>query len=325
MTAIIHTGDALAILRRLEAESVHCCVTSPPYWGLRDYGVDGQIGLEVSIEDYFAKLLTIFAEVHRVLRKDGTLWVNMGDTYASDSWGGSIGNTYLEGSRRNQEASRKARDRARCPKGLKPKDMIGQPWRLAFALLAAGWYLRRDIIWQKPCPMPESCKDRPTTAHEYLFLLSRSERYQYDADAIREPIKSTSRARSARGRQPSAKYAEGNSLREAQGMLHDMAKCCHPKGRNRRSVWTIASANFKGAHFATFPPKLVEPCILAGCPEGGTVLDPFAGSGTTGMVALQHHRHFIGIELNPAYADLARKRIAAADPIGKQQSIAVPA
>ncbi len=321
MTFTVHTGDALAVLRTLPAESVHCCVTSPPYWGLRDYGVDGQIGLEPTLAEFLAGLVAVFDEVRRVLRKDGTLWVNMGDSFAAGGKGGGGSFMKLRGDRGWSNQKTQAGWRS-APPGFDNKDLLGIPWRLAFALQDAGWTLRSDIVWAKPNPMPESVRDRPSRSHEYLFLLAKTRHYHYDADAIREPIKPTSHERSGRGRHPGAKYAEGNTMRGPQTMLHSMAKCCHPLGRNKRTVWTVAPSNFKGAHFATFPPALVEPCILAGCPVGGVVLDPFTGSGTTGMVAVQHGRSFVGIELNPEYADMARMRIGEADPVGRQMNLA---
>ena len=269
----IMLGDALEQLKTLPDGSVHCCVTSPPYYGLRDYGVAGQIGLEETPEAYVAKLVDVFREVRRVLRDDGTLWVNLGDSYAAGGGTGkpgpnaTVGNT-LSG----------CQYRALTPVGLASKNLLGIPWRVAFALQADGWILRQDIIWHKPNPMPESVKDRCTKAHEYLFLLAKKPRYWFDANAIREPQKESSLKR----------------------LL---------PGANRRSVWSICPRPYKGAHFAVFPPALVEPCIKAGCPAGGTVLDPFGGSGTTGQVAKSLGRNAILIELNHAYKQLIDDRI----------------
>jgi DNA modification methylase len=319
MTYEIRTGDALEQLRAMPAESIHCCVTSPPYFGLRDYGMAGQIGLEKTLAHYIGRLVEVMEEVRRLLRPDGTMWLNLGDTYAGKTVGRRAQGPHITGRR---SAASDAQKRPGLSDGFKHKDLMGIPWRVAFALQDAGWFLRADVIWHKPNPMPESVSDRPTRSHEYLFLLTKRERYFYDADAIREPHRPGSQERSQRGRKPGAKYASGNTIRGPQTMLHDMGKCCHPKGANKRSVWTIAPRNFKGAHFATFPETLVRPCILAGCPAGGVVLDPFTGSGTTGAVAMKLGRSFIGLELNPTYADMARQRVGEAYRQGVQQTIA---
>jgi DNA modification methylase len=311
VTFTVHTGDALAVLRTMDAESVHCVVTSPPYWGLRDYGVDGQIGLEPTLAEFLAQLVAVFEEVRRVLRKDGTCWVNMGDAYAGSTQGRRTQGPMITGRR---AAAINARKRPGLSDGFKHKDLMGMPWRLAFALQDAGWYLRADVIWSKNNPMPESVVDRPTRSHEYLFLLSRSARYRYDGSAIREHALVGNHHRNVVRDMPS--HVPGKAVHKGLWRTADKAA-----GRNRRSVWSIATNPYRGAHFATFPPKLVEPCILSGCPEGGTVLDPFAGSGTTGAVAVANGRSFVGIELNPHYADMARKRIGAADPIGRQAVI----
>ncbi|MFA5409618.1 MAG: site-specific DNA-methyltransferase [Bacilli bacterium] len=301
MVLVIYCGDCLEILRTLPTESVNCCVTSPPYYGLRDYGVSGQIGLEQSPEEYVAKLVDVFREVRRVLRDDGSFWLNLGDSYAANRGYQVPDNKHIDvGNSKGMNAT---------SIGLKPKDLIGTPWRVAFALQADGWYLRQDIIWHKPNPMPESVKDRCTKAHEYVFLLSKSARYFYDCEAVREPIKQTSglnfraRARTANG------ALGGDNKHHMESRVFTGVK-----GANRRSVWTIPTKPYKGAHFATFPPALVEPCILAGCPAGGTVIDPFFGSGTVGAVAVKHGRDFVGIELNPEYIALAEKRIRATQP-----------
>jgi DNA modification methylase len=292
--------------------SANCCVTSPPYWGLRDYGVDGQIGLERTPDEYVGKLVAVFREVRRVLRDDGTLWLNLGDGYNSNQGKGF--DTNQDGGKRKQAAASPKLPR---PPGLKPKDLVGIPWMVAFALRADGWYLRQDIIWHKPNPMPESVTDRCTKAHEYIFLLSKSKRYHYAADAIKEPLAPDTNARYTRGRSNHHKWADGGPGNQtiAKGFSHmlgvdqkaaaagDLVEC-----RNKRSVWTVASKPYGGAHFATFPPKLIEPCILAGCPAGGVVLDPFAGSGTTGLVAERNGRNSILIELNPKYVEMAKRR-----------------
>ena len=295
MTWEIHEGDVLERLAEMPDGSVNCCVTSPPYWGLRDYGVEGQLGLEKTPDESVAKMVEVFREVKRVLRDDGTCWVNLGDSYNSVPRAKSF--------RRDRAAVNPKR--SLCP-DLKPKDLCGIPWRVAFALQADGWYLRSDIIWHKPNPMPESVTDRPTKAHEYLFLISKSAKYFYDADAIREKSDQDRIAERGNGAIRSNEL-ETLGLTAATGRTNP--SCVHPLGSNKRSVWTVATAPYSEAHFATFPPKLIEPCILAGCPAGGTVLDPFSGSGTTGMVALRHDRNYIGIELNHEYAEMSRRRI----------------
>lgn len=298
----IKQGDALSVLKTMPEQSVHCCVTSPPYWGLRDYGVDGQLGLESTPDEYVEKLVEVFREVRRVLRDDGTLWLNLGDSYAGSG----------KGAWDNKEVQKEVyvpdKDSPQCklkkvPQGLKPKDLVGIPWMVAFALRADGWYLRQDIIWHKPNPMPESVTDRCTKAHEYIFLLSKSQHYYYDHEAISEPY--TSKAE-----KPRNKAAEGYNNSYVGGRWSEGERDYYSAGkRNKRSVWTVATKPFKEAHFATFPPALITPCILAGCPVGGTVLDPFAGSGTTLLVATQHHRKSIGIELNPEYIEIAKRRL----------------
>ncbi len=385
----IYQGNCLEILELLPNESVHCCVTSPPYWGLRDYGtakwiggdsscdhvekeirtgmglaalgekyrggdhkqgdieklqfkstcekcgavrVDDQVGLELSPGEYVEKLVAVFCEVKRVLRTNGTLWLNLGDTYGTGTRADRVrGDLWLG------EGTEKARQIKRH--GGAAKQLIGAPWRVAFALQAAGWYLRQDIIWHKPNPMPESVKDRCTKSHEYLFLLSKSQRYHYDHEAIKEPTQPDSAARYDRGRSDTHKWADGGPgnqtiaksfshmkkrgpqkgyqrpnkekasvgpmARGKEGFNHQFADPDRVwddgETRNKRSVWTCSTKPFSGAHFAVFPTDLIEPCILAGCPEGGTVLDPFFGSGTTGLVAHKLDRNFIGIELNETY------------------------
>jgi len=305
MTITLLTGDCREVLQTLEPESVHCVATSPPYFGLRDYGVAGQIGLEPTPEAFTAELVRVFAEVRRVLRKDGTAWLNLGDSYANAN-PGSGGKCVLAGAGRAMTDARYHANK-RDISGFKPKDLLGIPWRVAFALQADGWYLRQDIIWSKPNPMPESVTDRCTKAHEYLFLLSKSERYHYDAEAIAEPSiyapgKSTEVER-AKG------YYDGKWSAPSDGSRNDGSFKAIRETRNKRSVWEIATNAYSEAHFATFPPALIEPCILAGCPKGGTVLDPFGGAGTTGLVADRLGRNSILIELNPAYAVMAERRI----------------
>lgn len=304
MTWEIRRGDALASLREMPDASVQCCVTSPPYWGLRDYGHTDQLGLEETPELYVARLVSIFQEVRRVLRDDGTLWLNLGDSYASDTKGsGGVGRSTLVGTPNDGNGQIFAA--RRVAHGLKPKDLVGIPWRVAFALQAAGWWLRSDIIWSKPNPMPESVTDRPTKAHEYLFLLAKSERYYYDAEAIKEPdVTRPQQWLSSDGRReiPGQTPQSKGIMQRAAALLG--------QGRNRRTVWSITTEPFPDAHFAVMPQALVEPCILAGSKPGDQVLDPFAGSGTVGVVALRHGRRFLGLELNPVYASMARNRIA---------------
>lgn len=305
MSVTIHQGDALEVLRTMPDESVHCCVTSPPYWGLRDYGVDGQIGLEPTPQDWVDRLVEVFREVRRVLRSDGTCWVNLGDCYAGQPNGGQGKNGALATRSCAKDGIRVGRG-AGIPSGLKPKDLVGQPWRFAFAAQADGWWLRQDIVWHKPNPMPESVTDRCTKAHEYLFFLTKSERYWWDQEAIREPHVEPERSRLR------TDYMESHGTKDRAGTAKMFAMTRHREynqaGRNRRSVWTVPTAPYSEAHFATYPPDLIKPCILAGCPVGGTVLDPFGGSGTTGMVALELGRKAVLIELNPEYVKLIEQR-----------------
>jgi DNA modification methylase len=343
-------GDSRDRLKELPDASVHCCVTSPPYFGLRDYGVDGQMGMEATPDEFVAGMVGLFREVRRVLRDDGTLWLNLGDSYAGSRCGpqGEFGE-YADRSIASQREMRRAADGKHVARpGAKPKDLIGIPWRVAFALQDDGWYLRQDIIWSKPNPMPESVRDRCTKAHEYLFLLSKGPRYHFDADAIAEPLGTASIARLAQNvdsqtvsdRVPGktngtmkavGRRAAGNKSHKGQtayeagdermrtkaGLVSfaDRERAKVEAGdlvgtRNKRSVWEVSTQPFIGAHFATFPPALIEPCILAGCPKGGTVLDPFGGAGTTGLVADRHQRNAILIELNPEYAALAQSRLS---------------
>lgn len=359
---MIVQGDALESLRAFPNKSVHCCVTSPPYWGLRDYGLPpsiwggdpkcahewgdelpgdnrggsgtptdkngrgenygrnaargcwcqcgawkGSLGLEPTPQLFVDHVVTIFREARRVLRDDGTLWLNLGDSYAANR---SYQVNSTKGGPKHGPGQSAGGKGSEVPTGLKPKDLIGIPWRVAFALQADGWYLRQDIIWAKPNPMPESVRDRCTKAHEYLFLLAKSERYYFDAAAIAEPTitqdgivrdRDTTKLNNVVGRTRMGGLTTNNY-----------------EARNKRDVWTVATAPYKEAHFATFPPKLIEPCILAGCPVGGVVLDPFGGAGTTGLVAQQHGRQAILLELNPDYAAMAAARIRGAiNPAGK--------
>ena len=384
----VHVGDCRDLLRQMDDESVNCVVTSPPYWGLRDYGMPGQFGLEATPEEYVANMVAVFREVRRVLRADGVLWVNLGDCYATGAgkvgdhpgggeqgarWKGSAPSRGYRGERLAngrgdnpailRKKTRALRDGSHCGKhtaiaamgpmtqpnrmpipGLKPKDLVGVPWRVAFALQADGWWLRADVVWSKPNPMPESVLDRPTKAHEYVFLLTKSEQYTYDAAAIREPqvapeastpddaARAFSRRRAA-APEPRQESLTGEEVARARGKHSGNAQRTRRDGnggvyghkahqafgvpwqdndglRNKRSVWTIATEPYGGAHFATFPTALVEPCILAGCPPQGVVLDPFGGSGTVGQVAEALGRNWILLELNPEYAELARKRTA---------------
>lgn len=270
----LHVGDCIESLKKMPNQSVNCCVTSPPYFGLRDYGVDGQIGLEQTPEEYVAKMVEVFREVRRVLRDDGTLWINIGDSWS------------------------------------KNKQLMGLPWRLAFALQDDGWYLRQEIIWHKPNPMPESVKDRCTKAHEQIFLLSKSPRYYFDSEAIKEDAVGGQTGKAASFKREGSKREQtipGQAYGTHRPGREDVAY--NGEKRNRRSVWSVATRPFRGAHFATFPPALIEPCILAGCPVGGTVLDPFGGSGTTAGVAIVHGRDAALCELNPDYAALMPARI----------------
>ena len=297
----IYQGDVLKVLKTFPDESIHCCVTSPPYWGLRDYGVEGQLGLESTAEEYVANLVEVFREVKRVLRDDGTLWLNLGDSYSGNCSQASNNGRAGFGNARERLVNRKG-------EGLKPKDLVGIPWMVAFALRADGWYLRQDIIWHKPNCMPESVKDRCTKAHEYIFLLSKNRKYYYDYEAVKEPL-SIATVNDLKSRKTLNNKGTHGDTRKDLGRNRDEYVPKDGK-RNKRTVWTVTTKPFKGAHFAVFPEDLIEPCILAGCPEGGIVLDPFMGSGTTAVVALKHNRNYIGIELNPEYIKIAEKRIS---------------
>jgi DNA modification methylase len=354
MTHRILLGDCLETLKTLPDCSVQTCVTSPPYYGLRDYGtasweggdegcehtvgsgdndnlkiyvtrperdgekrkycqlcgairIDSQIGLEQSPEEYINKLVAVFREVRRVLKDDGTLWLNLGDSYAS-AWASGRRNIIGNGSRDNRID--------RCTgTNFKEKDLMMIPARVALALQADGWWLRSEIIWHKPNPMPESVTDRPTKSHEMIYLLAKSQHYFYDADAIKEPYTETidrwggdNKRKSIREKHDNGEMANSNSLARPRDMRPDK------NGRNKRDVWTVTTKPYKEAHFATFPPDLIEPCILAGSRMGDTVLDPFNGSGTTGAVSLKHHRDYMGCELNPDYIKLTEKRLSEVQP-----------
>ena len=338
---LIQTGDARQVLQTWPSNTFHCCVTSPPYFGLRDYGVANQIGLEKTPDAYVAEIVAVMREVRRVLRDDGTLWLNLGDSYArapakGQHKPGDAGKQRYIIERGNGRAANTGTT------SLPDKNLLGIPWRVAFALQQDGWRLRQDIIWAKPNPMPESVRDRCTKAHEYIFLLSKSADYYFDADAIAEPVASSTVARLS---QPNLANQKGSNRvpGKTNGPMKAVGRASGNKNhkyteaydasateehrtkagllkisgtayetRNKRSVWTVGSKPFKEAHFATFPPALIEPCILAGSPIGGTVIDPFAGAGTTGLVATAHGRHAFMVELNPAYAEIATRRIHAA-------------
>jgi len=295
----IYEGDCIETMKQWEDGCVQTCITSPPYYGLRDYGHEGQIGLEETPEAFVAKMVEVFREVKRVLRDDGTLWLNLGDSYAGSGGAGNQFGQLDKGLAKYKQGGK--------PKeiGLKPKDLIGIPWMVAFALRADGWYLRQDIIWHKPNPMPESVTDRCTKAHEYIFLFSKSQKYHFDASAIREPLANPERTNFQSGSRPNGENKDRND-----NDLSVRSKDAVYENRNKRSVWTVTTKPYSGAHFATFPPDLIEPCILAGAPEGGIVLDPFMGSGTTAHTALRAGRQYVGCELNGEYIKLANKRLS---------------
>ena len=319
MKATILVGDVLTRIKEIPDQTVQTCITSPPYWGLRDYGHDGQLGLEPSPEAYVESMVEVFREVRRVLRDDGTLWLNLGDSYHG-SWGNYSGQNRGHGSQREivtgsltQQKSYDGLEEWRPPssyriEGLKPKDLVGIPWRVAFALQQDGWWLRQDIIWHKPNPMPESVTDRCTKAHEYMFLLTKSARYYFDNDPIKEPANNAGKiGGSFKGRQGTANY------HAQSGGVGSEAK--NYENRNKRSVWTINTKPFKGAHFAVMPEALCEPPILATSQPDDLVFDPFTGSGTVATVALRHGRNYLGIELNPDYTQIAHDRITQDQPI----------
>jgi DNA modification methylase len=321
MSVQIIPGDCIASMEALPEKSVQCVVTSPPYWGLRDYGMEGQLGQEKTPEEYVKNMVRVFHAAWRVLKNDGTLWLNLGDTYAS-SWAAGRRSVIGQGSRENRIN--------RISGDLKEKDMVGIPWMVAFALRADGWYLRQEIIWNKPNPMPESVTDRCTKSHEHIFLLTKSKKYYFDQDAIREPAKESSLNRLAQDieRQEGSGRIAGWEERKmkavqrgfaSKGQIEDMQH--HAKNiiweetANKKSVWTVTTKPYREAHFATYPPELIEPCILAGSRMGDTVLDPFNGSGTTGEVAIRFRRDYIGLELNPEYIKLTEKRLKKVQPI----------
>lgn len=305
-------GDSLTELRKMESESVNMCVTSPPYFNLRDYGNENQIGLEETPEQYIEKLVAVFREVKRVLKNDGTLWVNIADSYAGSGKGAAThpknAAKYKQGTNKGTVGAYKTSKPRAGGDYIKPKDLIGIPWMLAFALRADGWYLRQDIIWDKSgnC-FPESVKDRCTKAHEYIFLLSKQQTYYFNSDAIKEPVKEVSIKRAAYGWH--GQGDDGNGNYAGLGQVDTMERFVNPDGRNKRDVWHINTSSNKYAHFATFPKALITPCVLAGCPVGGTVLDCFAGSGTVAVVSELNNRNSIGIELNPAYIEIANQRM----------------
>lgn len=310
----IRYGDSWQLAEMLEPASIDCIVTSPPYWGLRDYGHPDQFGLEATPQEYVAKLVDLFARLRPALKDEGTVWLNLGDSYAAGGSGGYGPASTLSGYTSENTKGRQAYENIvirKCPPGLKPKDLAGIPWRVAFALQEDGWWLRSDIIWSKPNPMPESVTDRPTKAHEYVFLLAKSERYWFDQEAVREALSPTT-----------LEWATGKAGWGPSNPLHATATGTHgpslrgegrcgesEAGRNIRTVWTISTKPYSGAHFAVFPPEIPERCIKAGCPEGGTVLDPFAGSGTTLYVARKLGRNSIGFELNEDYRPLIDDRL----------------
>lgn len=303
MTEKFLLGDCRETLKEVDDGVVQTCITSPPYFGLRDYGHGDQIGLEQTPEAFVAGLLDVFREVKRVLRDDGTLWLNLGDTYVSTSQGSVNAPQKIRGDNANINAQYRPKI-----EGLKSKDLIGIPWKVAFALQADGWYLRQDIIWNKPNPMPESVTDRCTKSHEYIFLLSKSQKYFYDHEAIKENSSESSKQRLSQD----IKNQEGS--KRVPFKTNGTMKAVGSEARNKRSVWTVTTKPYKEAHFATYPPELITPCVLAGSRPGEIVLDPFTGAGTTAMVAKENSRGFIGCELNPEYLEIARNRIANTTP-----------
>ena len=301
-------ADALDGLKVLEDESVDMCVTSPPYYGLRDYGTERQIGMEESPQEYVKNLTEIFMEVHRVLKPTGTLWLNIGDSYAGSGKGPM--SLAVAGNGKNKTLYEKNKRVQEVPKtwaGIKPKDMIGIPWMLAFSLRENGWYLRSDIIWKKKNCLPESVKDRPTKCYEHIFLLSKEKKYYYDYKAIQEPLMDVSKARYKRGRSANSKYVGQQGITQVRENFSDFDQ----EFRRKRDVWEVSTNTYKmDEHFAMYPEKLIEPCILAGCPNGGIVLDPFFGRGTTGAVSKRLGRQYVGIEINSKYCEKAGQRIA---------------
>ncbi|HHV3270277.1 TPA: DNA-methyltransferase [Streptococcus agalactiae] len=303
-------GDALEMLKNFPDESISCCITSPPYYGLRDYKSHGQIGREKTVEEYLDRLVQVFRQVRRVLKKDGTCFIVIGDSYAGSGGGkGQYKDPKYPKGRNGQNPSITQK-----VLGYKSKDLMGIPWRLSLRLQDDGWYLRSDIIWHKENAMPEACRDRPTRSYEHIFLLSKSPKYYYDFDAMAEPMKEVSKKRYMRGRSAYNKYLNEDAGINVQ-KINKARKYGEYKGdnipqfRNKRDIWTINTVSFRGEHYAAFPPKLAEICMIAGSPKGGLILDPFIGSGTVGFVALMQDRKYIGIELNEEYVSLAKKRI----------------
>ncbi len=302
----IYLGDCLSVLKTFPDESANCCITSPPYYGLRDYGVEGQIGNEDTPEKYIQNLVNVFEEVRRVLKDDGTLWLNLGDSWAGSNQGAGTKNlTAKQASNHGTNYMTMETHKSKLSKlnGYKPKDLIGIPWMAAFALRESGWYLRQDIIWAKGNPMPESVKDRCTKSHEYIFLLTKSRKYYFDTESIKEPAVTQPKARDKNKEGYQADYPKGDRFSSGERVYGADGM------RNKRDVWNVNIKPCKEAHFATFPDTLIEPCVLAGCPEGGIILDPFMGAGTTGMVAKRNNRNYVGIELNPSYIQIAENRI----------------
>ena len=330
----IYNGDCLEVLKTFEDNSIDCCVTSPPYYALRDYGVDGQIGLEETPEKYIERLTEVFMEVYRVLKPNGTLWLNIGDSYWGGGWRGSELNEHSGEIQKGSKGTHCGVSMPSCKGnmgGYKPKDLIGIPWMLAFSLRNNGWFLRQDIIWEKPNQMPESVKDRCTKSHEYIFLFSKSQKYYFDYESIQETAvtqgdvgsikfggtkygdNDDSHFQTYSGKEWKPKTKNCQYDGQVPNSMHIRREMGLPDKvytvRNKRDVWSINVKPCKEAHFATYPQELVSPCILAGCPEGGVVLDPFMGSGTTGIVANKLGRHYVGIELNPEYVEMAERRI----------------
>lgn len=302
----IYCGDCIDVLKTFHDKSVNCCITSPPYYGLRDYGVSGQIGNEDTPEQYIEKLVSVFEEVKRVLKDDGVLWLNLGDSWAGSNQGSGTkkpAKKQVSNHGTNYMTLETHKSKLSKLNSYKPKDLIGIPWMAAFALRKSGWYLRQDIIWSKGNPMPESVKDRCTKSHEYIFLLSKSRKYYFDYESIKEPAVTQPKARDKNKEGYQADYLKGDRFSSGERVFAADGM------RNKRDVWNVNTKPCKEAHFATFPDTLIEPCVLAGCPEDGIILDPFMGAGTTGMVAKRYNRRYVGIELNPNYIQIAENRI----------------
>lgn len=305
LTAEVIVGDNRETLKQLPDKSVQCVVTSPPYWGLRDYGHGDQLGLEPKPDDFIENLCKVFDEIWRVLKDDGTIWVNLGDSYSAQRWTGTGKGQAMN---KNKDGHRDINPVKES--GLPDKNLVGIPWRFAFAMQERGWYLRQDIIWAKPNPMPESVTDRCTKSHEYIFLMTKNPKYYYDHEAIKEPVADSTIGRLNQDIQNQIGTTRANGGMKTNGNLKAVGDI--ESGRNKRSVWSVTTSRYKDAHFATYPAELITPCILAGSKEGDIILDPFSGSGTTGEVALLHDRNYIGLELNPEYAKLSEKRLTEA-------------